>query len=275
MFVDAALAARIDRVEAQMCTAIARTVRDPDARMLVLDVGGGAAVFAGAGAPVNKLIGLGFAPLDTTALAAALDEVEAAWQARGEPVRVELATVAEPDAAALLSARGYQLVGFEHVLVRRLDALPEPVAGIAVERVSDPADWMRIAVDGFATPDGTGAPVDDFDRGALERVMKSFAHTPGFSRYVASLDGERVGAASMRVDDGIALLAGATTLPAARRRGVQRALLATRLRDAREAGAELAFVVTAPGSLSQHNIVRSGFEVGYVRAILVLPVKES
>jgi ribosomal protein S18 acetylase RimI-like enzyme len=268
MFVDAALAARIDRVEARLSIAVASAVGTGDAaaRIAISAVDDGAAVFARPGSPINKVIGVGFAgPLD----AALLDSIEATWRDRDEPVRVELATLASTDAAAQLSARGYRMLGFEHVLVRSLASVPAPAEDIRVAADRDDAAWMRVLVDGFSAGDGTGQAVDSYARDAIEQVMRDFGAAAGFVRYVAHLDGEPVGAATMRIDDGIALLCGATTLPAARRRGVQGALLATRLADARAAGCEFAVVTTAPGSLSQHNTMRNGFVLGYARAILV------
>ena len=223
-------------------------------------------MFARLGSPINKLIGAGFAgPLDE----ALLGSIEATWRERDEPVRVELATLASTEAATQLSARGYQLLGFENVLVRSLAAVPSPAEDVRVAANRDDAAWMRVLVDGFSAGDGTGQAVDDYAREAIEQVMSDFAAAAGFERYVAQLDGEPAGAATMRIDDGIALLCGATTLPAARRRVVQAALLATRLAEARAAGCELAVVTTAPGSLSQKNTMRSGFALGYARAILV------
>jgi len=64
-------------------------------------------------------------------------------------------------------------------------------------------------------------------------------------------------------------MCGAATLPAYRRRGVQSALLASRLALARELGCDLAVVTTQPGSKSQGNVQRLGFELAYSRAILV------
>jgi hypothetical protein len=67
--------------------------------------------------------------------------------------------------------------------------------------------------------------------------------------------------------DGFAQLLGAATLPAARRGGVQGALLAARLHAAHNVGCELAVVTVQPGSLSQHNVQRAGFSPLYARAI--------
>jgi GNAT superfamily N-acetyltransferase len=54
-------------------------------------------------------------------------------------------------------------------------------------------------------------------------------------------------------------------MPIARGRGAQRALLAARLQYARDHGAELAMMVAAPGSASQRNAQRVGFQVVYSR----------
>ena len=51
-----------------------------------------------------------------------------------------------------------------------------------------------------------------------------------------------------------------------RRQGVQTALLSTRLADAAAAGCDIAVVTTAPGSKSQQNVHRQGFQLLYTRA---------
>jgi len=67
--------------------------------------------------------------------------------------------------------------------------------------------------------------------------------------------------AEMRLCYGVAQLCGAATLPAHRRRGVQSALLASRLHDAARQGCDIAVVTTQPGSKSQQNVQRQGFLV--------------
>ena len=56
---------------------------------------------------------------------------------------------------------------------------------------------------------------------------------------------------------------------ARRRRGIQTALLAARLTDAAAAGCYVAVVTTQPGSKSQQNVQRRGFDLLYTRAILI------
>lgn len=232
---------------------------------------GGLAVFARDGSPVNKVVGLGFAPL-------ARDEIEddlAALEARG-PVRVELATLAAPAVPQLLSARGYRLEGFENILGQPLPvapaATPAAATSIVVEEGEHP-EWGEVAIEGFAHPDETSGNGEEIPRAAIEQVMHDMLAAAGFRRYVAYLNGRLAGVASLRIDDGVAMLSGATTLPWARRRGVQGALLGRRLADAAAPGSdcELAVMTTSPGTQSQANAHRQGFTVLYARAVLVRP----
>jgi N-acetylglutamate synthase-like GNAT family acetyltransferase len=83
--------------------------------------------------------------------------------------------------------------------------------------------------------------------------------------YHVERDGEMIATASLGIHEGVALLAGASTIPSARQLGAQAALLAARLADARERGCTVAMMVTSPGSASQRNAERSGFRVAYTR----------
>jgi len=50
---------------------------------------------------------------------------------------------------------------------------------------------------------------------------------------------------------------------------VQSALVAARLADAHAAGCDVAVIITQPGSKSQENAQRRGFDLLYTRATLV------
>jgi ribosomal protein S18 acetylase RimI-like enzyme len=273
MFADVALAARIDRAEGRLCAAFARVAERarPGSRVLTLPLAGGLAVYAGPGAPMNKVIGLGLGDaLDEGALAA----VEAEWAVRGEAVRVELSTLDDGAVARLLTSRGYRLLGFENVLGRSLaapDADVPPVPGLAIHALPpDDVDlWMEVTVDGFAQADDGPLPTESPAREVLEAIFRDMTGVGGFRRYLATIDSVAVAAASMRTDGLLAQLTGAATLPAFRRRGLQTALTLHRLAEARAAGCDLAVVTTAPGSKSQENAQRRGFELLYARAILV------
>ncbi len=275
MFADAALAARIDRAEARMCAHIAGSIGAgrPEPAPLVLPISGGHAVYVAPLSPVNKVIGLG---LDADLDLAALARIEREWRDRGEPVRIEMSVLADPSLGSALTDRGYRLHGFENVLGLPLDrTLPGPdISAVAVEIVTagEFPTWIDTAVDAFMNLDGTGSvPPDALPRERLREVLEQMMGVPGFIRYLARMEGEAVGEAAMRIDGDLAQIAGAGTLPRARGRGVQKALLHRRLADARAAGCTLAVVTTAPGTRSQDNVMRRGFELLYARAILVKP----
>jgi ribosomal protein S18 acetylase RimI-like enzyme len=265
------LAARIERVESRM---IEGSAGRPDADVFVHRLAGGVAVATVPGSPFNKVAGLGFAgPLDS----AELDRVERETFARGVAVQAEVSTLGDPAVVTTLSQRGYRLVGFENVLGLSLPAgLREvvPAAGIVVSTTTadEWPQWLDVVVDGFAAPDTQGVPSSEsFPRRQLQEAMTDMAAVDGFATYLARIDGTTVGGAGMRSDpDGVAQLCGAATLPAFRRRGAQTALLAARLADAAERGCDVVVVTTQPGSKSCQNVQKWGFELLYVRAVLVL-----
>ncbi|CRZ17895.1 acetyltransferase, gnat family protein [Mycolicibacterium neworleansense] len=264
------LARRIEKAEADLIAAATHAAGQRGADGLVLPLAGGYACFAEPDSPMNKVVGLGF---DGVPDEAVLGEVERAFAARGAATRVELSNLADPEITALLSGRGYRLVEFENVLGRPVGDERTPATDVQVHRADDLTAWVNVVVEGFAHPDGEG-PVshEDFPADIIERAERDMEKA-GATAYIALCDGVVAGGGMMRLTDGIAQLAGAATAPAYRRRGVQAALLATRLAEAADAGSEIAVVTTAPGSKSQHNVQRRGFQLLYTRAVLVKPAE--
>lgn len=275
MFCSTALAERIERAEAGLIAAGADAARRRGGEGFELAMAGGSACFAGENSPFNKVVGLGFGGMPSDA---ELDEIETAFGSRGCPTQIELAHLADPEIAAALTARGYQLVSFENVLGRPLadglERVTPPGVDVRPSADEDFETWLDTLVDGFANPDTQGvASHEEFPRDVLADATRDMV-AAGATRYVARADGVVAGAASVRFADGIAQLTGAATAPAHRRRGVQTALLAARLVDAAAAGCDIAVVTTAPGSKSQENVQRRGFDLLYTRAILVKPAAE-
>lgn len=269
LFCGTELGRRIEHAEAALIGAAVGAARHRGTEGFALPVAGGLAAFAEPGAPFNKVVGLGFGGVPTMA---EFDAVERAYAERGSPTAVELSTLADPRIAELLGARGYRAVAFEDVLGRTLG---HPAGQVPADIEVRPASeheldaWVDVVVQGFAHPDGEGVPSpEEFPREVVARAERDFA-AAGVTPYLAVLDGQIAGGGSMRVTAGVAQLTGAATAPAHRRRGVQGALLAARLYDAAAAGADIAVVTTAPGSLSQRNVQRRGFHLLYTRAILV------
>jgi GNAT superfamily N-acetyltransferase len=226
--------------------------------------------FAEPGSPFNQVAGLGFAGVPSPA---ELEEIERAFAACDAPVQVELPHLADPAVGDLLTGRGYRLESFENVLGRALVGVPERVtpAGVEVRRSGDDEfdAWLDLAAEAVAHPDTQGVPWhEEFPRDVYIRAARDGA-AAGVVRYAALHDGVLAGGAGLRIADGVAQFAGAATAPAHRRRGIQAALLSARLVDATAAGCDVAVIVTQPGSTSQQNAQRRGFDLLYTRAVLV------
>ncbi|WP_433060267.1 GNAT family N-acetyltransferase [Dactylosporangium sp. CS-033363] len=259
MFCPTELAARLERAEAGLIAAAVSGARP---------IGGGYAAYASPGSPLNKVAGLGFADPPTEA---GLDDVERWFAAAGSPVQAEVATLADPAVAELLTARGYRLAGCENVLGCVPSGQPA-AAEVEVREVSTAGafqEWLDVVADAVMVDDVQGVPShESFARDIVVTAMLDMARA-GLRHYLALRDGVPAGGASLRIADGVAQLTGAATLPDHRRRGVQQALLAARLRDAAAEGAGLATITTQPGSKSHQNAQRQGFDLLYTRLILV------
>jgi hypothetical protein len=278
LFATTTLAARLERAECETVLDFALQARSRGRPVIIEHVGGGVAVYGGPGQPFNKVAGLGFdGPLSEDGIGG----VEAAFDAVNAEIRVELATLANPGIATLLTRRGYVLIGHENVLgvaltperIREFDAAVGAAQEIAVSRAApnEVRLWRDTVIAGFAHRDVFDGPppTEAFDREALESVFDDSTTTPGMALYLARRDGEIVGGGSVRISNGLAQMSGASTLPAHRRRGVQSTLLRARLSDAARAGCDLAITCTEPASKSQENMQRAGFELLYARAVLV------
>ena len=271
LFCDTALAERLERAEAQLVANASEAARRRAGTAgFVIAVAGGVASFAEEDSPFNKVAGLGFGGVPS---AAAFDEIERAFTACGAPVQIELAHLADPAIGAQLSERGYRLVSFENVLGLDLSSDPRRVTlpGIEVRPSGDDefGSWLDVQAEAVAHPDTQGVPWhEEFPREVIKRAERDLA-AAGVLRYAALRDGVIAGGASMRMTEGVAQLTGAATATANRRVGIQTALLSARLADAAAAGCDVAVVTTQPGSKSQQNVQRQGFDLLYARAVLV------
>jgi GNAT superfamily N-acetyltransferase len=255
---DLALARRLERTEARANAAFveSRARAQPESGATWTEVAGAYAMFDGVGSPLTQTFGVGvFDPVGP----AEMERLEAFFAERGAEVFHEVSPMADPALLGVLAERGYRPVELTSVLFRPTTDAP-PGVGVAVRRTGpdEAALWARVAAAGWSSE---GAGVEEFMR-AFGEVSARAEGTHGF---LAELDGEPVAAGALTLGEGVALLAGASTLPAARRRGAQRALLAARLRFAAEQGCALAMMGALPGSASQRNAERQGFRIAYTR----------
>jgi GNAT superfamily N-acetyltransferase len=260
-FADLELARRLEQTEArgnaQFVEARARVFPDLGARWI--KVAGACAMFDGPGSPVTQTFGLGMSEPLT---AEHFDELEQFFFKRGADVFHEVCPLADPTTFALLSERGYKPIEFSNVLYRpisadlRLDASRNEKIEVRLRRDDEVDLWAATLVEGWSE----FTEVADFlrDMGQVTARSQSLA-------FLAELDGKAIATGALTIAGDVALLAGASTIPSARRQGAQLALLEQRLRYAATRGCTIAMMVTLPGSGSQRNAERHGFRIAYTR----------
>ena len=259
--VDLTLARRLERAEAMANAAYvdARRELNPQSGAEWIEVAGAYAMFDGVASPITQTFGVGvFEPFG----AAEFDRIERFFAERRAPTAHEVCSFATPDIWSQLSLRGYSPIETSTVLVRLTTGASPGIASRIVARVIEKNEsglWTRTAAEGWGSEsEELAAFIGDI--GAV------ITHARGVQCFVAELDGKAIAAGVLNISNGIALLAGASTIPSARRQGAQSVLLQTRLDFAASLGIELAMVVTQPGSASQRNAVRQGFRPVYVRS---------
>lgn len=264
LFLDLELARRIEMAECHAAVETAETLERvrPESGAAVESIAGGFAIYAGANSPVTQAVGMG---LNGAVSEEDFTRLEAFYLGRSEPVRVETCPLAHASLFEHFGKRGYRVTEFTNVMALPLknhgatETWPPPPLGVAIERTGrEQIDlWTLTVSQGFS--ENAAVPQELLD------VMKMFAQGPSAECYLARVDGKVAGGGSLVLRDAVAGLFGASTLPAFRKHGVQSALLHARLARAAEAGCDLAVCLARPGSTSQRNIVRSGFQVLYTR----------
>jgi hypothetical protein len=261
-FCDLALARRLERTEALMNAAFveARAEVDPESGARWINVAGAYAMFDGVGSPLSQTFGIGlFDEVGDTELRTA----ELFFECRGAEVFHEISPLADPALLSRLNERGYQPIEFTNVMFRPISEAGDSGASrdeeIAV-RCIDAGEgdlWAETAAEGW----GESAELMAFVRKLGAVAVRS----TGSLCFLAELAGKPIASASLGLGDGVAILAGASTIPSARNRGAQRALLQARLNIAAERGCDLVMMGAQPGSTSQRNAERQGFRIAYTR----------
>ena len=206
-----------------------------------MECAGAYAVFDGVSSPVTQSFGLGlFEPLSP----AVLDKMEAFFLDRGAVVVHEVSPLAGIATLDLLCTRGYRPIELSSVLHRPVErpTAKSHLDGVTVRvvGVEEAALCVQINARGW----GHEHPeLVDF-LGEFGSVAFAREHAVNF---VADLDGQAGAAGALTLHEGVALFAGAATIPEMRRRGLQAALLEARMRYAFEHGYELAMMVTEAG----------------------------
>lgn len=258
------IAALEERRQAAMLAAVSPTTRP---------FAGGVMAFHEPGSWQNQACGVGLdGPVDPVEIDAMIEF----YRERGVEPRLELSPFAHETLIAGLAARSFVIREFENVLARELPAREDLDAllvqgwprGLELELVDarDPAALelaAELTLRGFY-PEGE-AP------GPMLEACRRTLCLAGTRALLARVDGEAVAAGSLSLGEAVASLMGVSTLPAFRRRGIQQALIVTRLGLARDHGCRVATVGSRPGIPTERNATRLGFAMAYTKVVLVRP----
>ena len=154
-----------------------------------------------------------------------------------------------------------KLVGDIDTALARVEQHPPLAPELRVGPVTpgDASEWASVMLRVFEMP----------ERHLAEMVAAS-AGRPGWHPYAVWQGEEIVATATMHVHGDAAQFFGGATMPSARRKGAQTALLAARAKAAQAAGCRWLVAETGaeqPGehNSSLHNMLRTGFDVLYER----------
>ena len=260
-FADIDLARRLERTEAQGSVNFieARVKAFPEMGAQWIEVAGAYAMLDAPGSPLSQTFGLGaFQPIS----AEELDRIEDFFRSNDADIFHDVCPLADNSVFELIRERGYKPVEFSNVLYRpitpdlRLHATRNERIAIRVVGKDEVELWTQTSFEGWSEfPEYA-----DFFRD----LAKVFAHSKGPS-FLAELEGKPIATGALTIHGDVALLAGASTIPDARRQGAQLALLEERLRYAATQGCTVAMMVSLPGSGSQRNAERHGFRIAYTR----------
>ena len=276
LLTDRALSQRLELAEAAANVAFIKTRQKtaPQRRADWIEVDGAYAMFDGVDSPLTQTFGLG---IQQDATPATLDALEAFFQARHANVDHEVSPLANSELLTLLPSRGYHPIELSSILFleSKQVQLPSPASDISVRLLAGKGDatsgdgknqdgteemsmWSRISAQGWAAEQPMFLEF-------IQDLGSVFANKEKPLCWLAEWQGACAGTASMHIHEGVAILAGASTLPEYRRRGIQYALLLARLQFALEQGCDLLMMAALPGSPSQRNAERHGFRIAYTR----------
>lgn len=260
MVADHSLSQRLERAEGNACVqaALARQRLFPNCGADWNNLDGTYVVFDGPISPLTQGFGFGlFAPPSE----ATLDAIEHFYFEHGAPVQLELSPHAGVSALEILCERGYGPVEISNVLY-------QPIVKSALSIDSGPP--------AYPIGPGQASLFAEINLNAWTHDYPDFADflreagaivpaREGTACFLADWEGIPSATGALCIHEGVALFGGAATLPEVRRRGLQTALLNARMRFAADEGCDLAMIVAQPGSRSQRNAERQGFQIAYTR----------
>jgi MOSC domain-containing protein YiiM/ribosomal protein S18 acetylase RimI-like enzyme len=261
---DAAVHHQLDRLEAverDTWLAMWRAAADAGYDVRILDTGDIAAVASPdlPGSVFNRAFGMRQVPIHRP-------RMEALFGDAGTPGWLVVGVNEEAFAGKQLDwPVGVHVGPIEEVLARVVDGAAPTIEGFAIRRVDpdDPTDaarWAELFIAGFAI----NGPVAE----AWRRFNPILVRSRGYQQFIGSLDGRDVAASALFNRRRVGWLGAGTVLPEARGRGIQRALIADRVRRAAKAGSTQVMATAELDTPSAANLERFGIRRIWTRGHL-------
>ena len=212
------------------------------------------------GSAFNRVMGLG--PQDEELI----DDILHFCRKCSDAFRIEISPhQVNSTLLARLTNSGLYQSGFGQVLYGRPQfKMPSPPTNITIRKIDrdELDDFVDVYTQGFG---------QDFGSEEVERLVrmsaKALHRVSGWHFYLAFVDNIPGGMGILYIQDDIASLVAAATIPSMRGKGCQTAVLHRRIADAAEAGCRLVVAQTGVNTVSQHNMERVGLRIAYTKAI--------
>ncbi len=226
----------------------------PELGIETLDIAGGLVAYAGGDSPLSEATAIG---LECEVTDADLARISAFYRSRDCDAAVTLSPLSHRALFELLPAAGYVPVRFTNMLVAHIDGL-HGARDARIQETHDARAWGLASAIGFAD----GATPEE----AIVRTGMIIA-AGGAIALQAEAGGEIAATAGMActINTGIGAFFAASTLPAFRRQGWQRAMIADRVARAKECGMKVVRVEADPLGASERNFRALGFVPLYSR----------
>ena len=226
----------------------------PHSEAAAIPAGSGVAVFLNEESPLTQVRGAGYAPWD-------LDAIEHFYADRSAPVVITLTPFADPSIFTNLAYRGYEFGTFENTLIRPITAADITPPDPDIELAHDPTQWSQAMAEAFFG-DSTNMGRD---------LGRTLFELPTCRNLIIHAGPDPAAGAQLDIRGNLGVFQCDGTLPPFRGEGLQTKLIRARLSLAAQAGCDLAAADTSPGSQSQRNYERHGFQVIYTKMTLLKP----
>jgi GNAT superfamily N-acetyltransferase len=233
-----------------------------DKKGKILELNGGAVCFSGFDSYFSQVVGWGFST-QSKQFKSEIQIIEDFYQTLNHTrVDIELCPFVGNELALFLSQRGYKITELNNVSLLNLGSYKpvEPAIEpfkLHIVEFTQIKEWARNIALGFDYPEA-------------EDQFVQYAQAKGAKAFAISDQDKIISGGTIALHGAFCDLAVTSTLPLYRNKGLQKKLLQARLNFAKKQGLSWALVTTEPGTISDVNVQKVGFQCAYTRIKMTL-----